>query len=62
MTHIVMLGVDDQGNSADWGDHVSDDEYAQAPESPLSTSPLVESEPRATTRSRSWSRAGSADD
>jgi len=31
MTHIAMLQVDDQGNSADWGDHVSDDEYAQAP-------------------------------
>jgi quercetin dioxygenase-like cupin family protein len=31
MTHIAMLQVDDQGNGADWGDHVSDDDYAQAP-------------------------------
>jgi quercetin dioxygenase-like cupin family protein/dihydrofolate reductase len=31
MTHIAMLDVDDHGNSADWGEHVSDDEYAQAP-------------------------------
>ena len=31
MTHIAMLEVDDQGNSAAWGDHVSDDEYAAAP-------------------------------
>jgi len=31
MTHIAMLQVDDQGNSADWGAPVSDDEYAQAP-------------------------------
>jgi hypothetical protein len=31
MTHIAMLQVDDQGNAADWGDHVSDDDYAQAP-------------------------------
>jgi quercetin dioxygenase-like cupin family protein len=32
MTHIAMLQVDDHGNSADWGEHVSDDEYAQAPQ------------------------------
>ena len=32
MTHIAMLQVDDQGNSADWGEHVSDDVYAQAPQ------------------------------
>jgi quercetin dioxygenase-like cupin family protein len=32
MTHIAMLQVDDQGNSADWGNHVGDDEYAQAPQ------------------------------
>ena len=31
MTHIAMLEVDDQGNSATWGDHVSDAEYAAAP-------------------------------
>jgi len=27
MTHLAMLEVDDQGNSAQWGDHVTDDEY-----------------------------------
>jgi len=31
MTHIAMLEVDDEGNSATWGDHVTDDEYAAAP-------------------------------
>ena len=31
MTHIAMLDVDDKGNSAAWGDHVSDAEYAAAP-------------------------------
>jgi quercetin dioxygenase-like cupin family protein len=31
MTHIAMLVVDDEGNSAAWGDHVSDEEYATAP-------------------------------
>jgi quercetin dioxygenase-like cupin family protein len=31
MTHIAMLDVDDQGNSATWGDHVSESEYAAAP-------------------------------
>jgi quercetin dioxygenase-like cupin family protein len=31
MTHIAMLVVDDEGNSAAWGDHVSDEEYASAP-------------------------------
>ena len=31
MTHIAMLEVDDRGNSAAWGDHVSDDDYATAP-------------------------------
>jgi quercetin dioxygenase-like cupin family protein len=31
MTHIAMLQVDDEGNTATWGDHVSDDEYAAAP-------------------------------
>jgi quercetin dioxygenase-like cupin family protein len=31
MTHIAMLQVDDEGNSATWGDHVTDEEYAQAP-------------------------------
>jgi quercetin dioxygenase-like cupin family protein len=31
MAHVAILDVDDQGNSATWGDHVSDDEYAAAP-------------------------------
>ena len=31
MTHLAMLEVDDDGNPAAWGDHVSDDEYGAAP-------------------------------
>ena len=31
MSHIAMLQVDDDGNTAMWGDHVSDDEYQAAP-------------------------------
>jgi quercetin dioxygenase-like cupin family protein len=31
MTHLAMLEVDDQGNSATWGDHVTDEEYGTAP-------------------------------
>jgi quercetin dioxygenase-like cupin family protein len=31
MTHIAMLAVDEAGNAAAWGDHVSDDEYRAAP-------------------------------
>jgi quercetin dioxygenase-like cupin family protein len=31
MTHLAMLDVDDKGNNATWGDHVSDEEYAAAP-------------------------------
>ena len=31
MTHLAMLDVDDQGNAAHWGEHVSDAEYASAP-------------------------------
>jgi quercetin dioxygenase-like cupin family protein len=31
MTHIAMLEVDEDGNPATWGDHVSDDEYGAAP-------------------------------
>jgi quercetin dioxygenase-like cupin family protein len=27
MTHIAMLDVDDKGNNATWGDHVTDEEY-----------------------------------
>jgi quercetin dioxygenase-like cupin family protein len=32
MTHLAMLQVDGQGNSATWGEHVSDEEYGQAPD------------------------------
>ena len=31
MTHLAMQQVDDHGNAATWGDHVSDDEYRTAP-------------------------------
>ena len=31
MTHLAMLEVDEQGNSATWGEHVTDEEYAAAP-------------------------------
>jgi quercetin dioxygenase-like cupin family protein len=31
MTHLAMLEVDDQGNPATWGEHVTDEEYASAP-------------------------------
>jgi quercetin dioxygenase-like cupin family protein len=31
MTHIAMLAVDDAGNSATWGEHVTDEEYNAAP-------------------------------
>jgi quercetin dioxygenase-like cupin family protein len=27
MTHLAMVEVDDEGNRATWGDHVSDEEY-----------------------------------
>src|SRR5438477_8615505 len=27
MTHLAMLEVDDEGNSATWGEHVTDEEY-----------------------------------
>ena len=30
MTHLAMLDVDDEGNNATWGDHVTDDEYNAA--------------------------------
>jgi quercetin dioxygenase-like cupin family protein len=32
MTHLAMLEVDDEGNSATWGQHVSDEEYTAAPD------------------------------
>jgi quercetin dioxygenase-like cupin family protein len=28
MTHIAMVEVDEAGNAADWGTHVSDEEYS----------------------------------
>jgi hypothetical protein len=31
MTHLSMVEVDDKGNSATWGVHVSDNEYAATP-------------------------------
>jgi quercetin dioxygenase-like cupin family protein len=29
MTHLAMLEVDDEGNAATWGEHVTDEEYGQ---------------------------------
>jgi quercetin dioxygenase-like cupin family protein len=31
MTHLSLVEVDEQGKAADWGEHVTDEEYAQAP-------------------------------
>ena len=31
MAHLALLDVDDEGASATWGDHVTDEEYAAAP-------------------------------
>jgi quercetin dioxygenase-like cupin family protein len=31
MTHLAILDVDDEGNAATWGDHVTDEEYGTAP-------------------------------
>src|SRR5436853_3139340 len=31
MTHLAMLDVDDDGNPATWGPHVTDEEYGTAP-------------------------------
>jgi quercetin dioxygenase-like cupin family protein len=31
MTHLAMLDVDDDGNSADWGEHVTDETYTATP-------------------------------
>jgi quercetin dioxygenase-like cupin family protein len=33
MTHLAMLEVDDEGNSATCGEHVTDDDYRAAPAS-----------------------------
>jgi hypothetical protein len=30
MTHIAMLDVDERGNNATWGPHVSEEEYGAA--------------------------------
>jgi quercetin dioxygenase-like cupin family protein len=32
MTHVAMVEVDDEGNVAAWGDHVTDGEYGAAPQ------------------------------
>lgn len=32
MTHVAMLEADEHGNAATWGEHVTDAEYAAAPE------------------------------
>ncbi len=32
MTHIAMQQADDEGNVVSWGEHVSDEEYGQAPQ------------------------------
>jgi quercetin dioxygenase-like cupin family protein len=31
MTHLAIQEVDEDGNAARWGDHVTDEEYAAAP-------------------------------
>jgi quercetin dioxygenase-like cupin family protein len=31
MMHIAMVQVDEEGNSATWGEHVTDEEYGAAP-------------------------------
>jgi quercetin dioxygenase-like cupin family protein len=31
MTHLAMLEVDEEGNSATWGAHVTDEEYGAVP-------------------------------
>jgi quercetin dioxygenase-like cupin family protein len=31
MTHLAMQQVDDEGNAATWGDHVTDEEYSASP-------------------------------
>lgn len=31
MTHVAMMEVDDEGNAATWGEHVTDEEYSTAP-------------------------------
>ena len=31
MTHLALVEVDDQGNVATWGEHVTDEEYGAEP-------------------------------
>jgi len=31
MTHIAMIQLDEKGNNANWGDHVTEAEYAASP-------------------------------
>ena len=31
MTHLAMQQVDEEGNAATWGEHVSDEEYGRQP-------------------------------
>jgi quercetin dioxygenase-like cupin family protein len=31
MTHLALLAVDDDGNAATWGEHVTGEEYSEAP-------------------------------
>jgi quercetin dioxygenase-like cupin family protein len=31
MTHLALIHVDDEGNNATWGEHVTDEEYGAAP-------------------------------
>ena len=31
MTHLAMVQADDEGSTATWGDHVTDEEYGAAP-------------------------------
>jgi quercetin dioxygenase-like cupin family protein len=33
MTHLALVQVDESGNAATWGDHVTDEEYGAAPAS-----------------------------
>jgi hypothetical protein len=32
MTHVAFQQADEQGNVVSWGEHVTDDEYGQAPD------------------------------
>jgi hypothetical protein len=31
MTHLAIVQVDEQGTSATWGEHVTEEEYGAAP-------------------------------